>query len=800
MPIVYDTTLHALWTVGEASGRTTIGRRILRFIYSWYWDGILEIPLGILEDISPLDLETAWKVTAWKAGFTILFLLFLYELYLRFKMYRREKRNRAEYKAGIKGMAQQGAYLAKDTEFTETLEAISNPEQTIAELKRTKEFGRLGEVFVALGRHKEAAKAFRKAGDLNKAAAALAKGGWTLKAAKLLMKAGDYATAARFYTEKGKHIKAARAYDKHNDLPNAARAYALAGKHAEATSNFKEYFSTTKDEAQRQVSAAELCYQLLDDPSSKDNIEPDDRKILIRAVAERFDAAQRSDLAARLFREVGELVRAGKIYLRAGHLEEAAQCMKAAGNAKEASEIGGRYYEAREDWQNAAVAYEQAGNFKRSGDCYVKALDPIKAAECYEKANEFFGAGFSLVHSDKWESAIRMFQQVQEDNPKFGESRALLGRCFYELKDYAHCAASLDNYLTGERVRTGNIEYFWMLALAYEQLGQLEKSKEVLLKIRSVKVGFRDVGQRLSNIQSRISIVGPDPGTMVPNQSRPSDQATAVMTMVEDQLGQRYKLERELGRGGMGVVYLAKDNQLDRPVALKFLGSLVDGNEEYKKRFVREAKAAAQVSHPNIISIYEISVQDGNSFIAMEFVEGKNLHQYVQEKEKLAAREAVNIMIQACSALDAIHEKGIVHRDIKPDNILIAKGGLVKLMDFGLAKGQGSRLTGANVVMGTPSYMAPEQGRGEDVDARADIYAIGLVLHEMLTGETVFLDGDVMKRHQVEMPDPPGSKVEGVPELLDQIVMKCVAKKPEERFATTKELVGYLRQVGKPAQ
>ena len=774
----------------------------MRFIYSWYWDGLLDKPIGWLREISPLDLETAWKVTAWKAGFSIAIVLLICEIYQRIKSARRGRRYRAEYKAGIKGMAEKGAQLSKDTEFTKTLEAIAAPEQTIAELKRTKQHGRLGEVFVALGRYKEAGKAFRKGRDLKSAAAAYAKGGMTLKAARFLMKAGDYATAARFYTEKGKHIKAAKAFVKSGDLPNSAHAYALAGKHDEAVKGFKEYFSTTKQDPKEQLGAADLCYQILEDAACKAGIAAEDRRILARAVAERFDVAQRSDLAARLFREIGELVRAGKIYLRAGRLEEAAQCMKAAGNVKEAAEIGGRYYESREEWRKAAPAYEQAGNFRRAGDCYVKALDPTKAAECYEKAGEYFGAGFSLVHSDKWESAIRMFQQVQEDNPKYGESRALLGRCFYELKDYEHCVAALDNYLTGERVRTGNIEYFWMLALAYEQLGNLDKSKEVLLKIRSVKVGFRDVGQRLSNIQSRISLVGSDPGTIapVPVQSQSSDQATAVMSMVENQLGQRYKLERELGRGGMGVVYLAKDTQLDRPVALKFLGSLVDGNPEYKKRFVREAKAAAQVSHPNVISIYEISVQDGNSFIAMEYVEGKNLHQYVQDKGKLSPREAVNILIQACSALEAIHEKGIIHRDIKPDNILVSKGGLVKLMDFGLAKGHGSRLTGANVVMGTPSYMAPEQGRGEDVDARADIYAMGLVLHEALTGETVFLDGDVLKRHQVEIPDPPGKTLERVPGLLDQIVMKCIEKKPDDRFASTKELVGYLRQVGKATQ
>jgi len=245
----------------------------------------------------------------------------------------------------------------------------------------------------------------------------------------------------------------------------------------------------------------------------------------------------------------------------------------------------------------------------------------------------------------------------------------------------------------------------------------------------------------------------------------------------------------------MGVVYLARDTQLDRPVALKFLGTLLDGSEEYRKRFLREARAAAKVSHPNIVSIYDICDTEGRAYIAMEYIEGMDLHRYVRRKERLEPREAVNIVMQACSALQAVHDAGIVHRDIKPDNIVVARGGLVKLMDFGLAKGADMRLTSPNMVMGTPCYMSPEQCRGEDVDARSDIYALGLVLHEALTGQTVFADGDVLQRQQTETPRRPGEIVAGIPELLDQIVMKCIAKAADERFQTARELAANLRQV-----
>jgi serine/threonine-protein kinase len=334
-----------------------------------------------------------------------------------------------------------------------------------------------------------------------------------------------------------------------------------------------------------------------------------------------------------------------------------------------------------------------------------------------------------------------------------------------------------------------------MLALAYEQLGKLEESQRILYKIQSVDVSYKDVAQRLTNISSRISmgaVAAPTPGP--PGRTQVDPERTQVMQMVEGLLGGRYRLEQELGRGGMGVVYLAHDTQLDRPVALKFLGTLMDDSDEYRQRFVREAKVAARVNHPNIVSIHDISATLGRAHIVMEYVQGASLARYIREKGRLSPREAVNIFMQACSALDAVHKAGIVHRDIKPDNILIAKGGLVKLTDFGLAKAESSRITAANVVMGTPAYMSPEQSLGAEVDARSDVYSMGLVLHEMLTGTTVFSGGDVPDRQRNEMPPPPGTIVEGIPETLDRIVMKCVAKDPRRRYQTVSELVAALRE------
>ncbi len=758
-----------------------------------YWNGILGRILIWVERAFNLEEQTGWKEAAWKIGFTLVLLLIIYEIYLRIRSVYRSRKFREEAEPVID---KEEAYATKDSRFVEKLEAAQHPEITIRELKKGKKWDHLAEVFSSLNRHKESAYAWRKAGDMKRGAIELARAGKTLKAAQWLEKTGDYATAGRFYAEKGKFVRAAKAYARANDIPNMADAYRQAGKWAEAAEAFFSYFSTTNDSAEQQIKAADLCYASLQEDKVRAAIPKENLNAVLSEVAKRFDAAQRSDLAAKLYREGGNPGMAGEIYVRLGRLEDAARCMKEAGRTKEASEIGARFYESRGLWKEAALAYEGAGDYLKTGDCYAKLKESVLAARYYEKGGEFFGAGYALVHAGKWDKAIPLFQKVKETHPRFNESRGFLGRCFYELGDYAHCAAALENHLTGARITNANLEYFWMLALAYEQLGDLEKSKGLLQKIRTVDMQFRDVSQRLSLIESRISMrvqMGPAPSGASSSPSQP----TGVMDMVSNTLGKRYRLDRELGRGGMGTVYLAHDTQLDRPVALKFLGSLIDDSEEFRQRFVREAKAAARVSHPNIVSIYDIGTQEGAAYIAMEYVEGQNLHAYRMSKGALDPRETVNLMTQTCAALEVVHQAGIIHRDIKPDNIIVARGGLVKLMDFGLAKVKGMRLTATNVVMGTPSYMAPEQINGKEADPRSDIYALGLVMYELLTGQVVFTGDNVLQRQLSETPPSPGEVKPGIPPQLNEIVMKCIDKDPQRRYQTVGELIKALRQMGK---
>ena len=262
-----------------------------------------------------------------------------------------------------------------------------------------------------------------------------------------------------------------------------------------------------------------------------------------------------------------------------------------------------------------------------------------------------------------------------------------------------------------------------------------------------------------------------------------------------------YKILEKLGEGGMGEVFKAQDTKLDRFVALKFLPSQLTASEDDKARFVQEAKAASAMNHPNICTIHSIEEHNNQLFIVMEFVEGKTLK---DKKDSLSEKQILEMGIQVAEGLAAAHEKGIVHRDIKPENIMIRKDGIAQIMDFGLAKldkgSNASRLTKAGSTVGTMGYMSPEQVQGLDVDHRTDIFSLGVVLYELLAGESPFkgMHETAIMYEIVNVDAPPLSTVkEGIDLELDEIILECLEKDKDERYQSAKELAKNLRKVKK---
>lgn len=283
----------------------------------------------------------------------------------------------------------------------------------------------------------------------------------------------------------------------------------------------------------------------------------------------------------------------------------------------------------------------------------------------------------------------------------------------------------------------------------------------------------------------------------------------AELRPMPEKLG-KYQVRREVGRGGMGIVYEGFDPQIDRRVALKtFINEFFDGTQadNLLTRLRREAQAAGRLSHPNIIAVYdygeestkdESGAEHTTAFIAMEFVEGRSLDSYFAAHERFPMAEVMRIMDELLDALEYSHEHGVVHRDIKPANIILLKNGAVKVGDFGVARIESSTLTQVGTVLGSPSYMSPEQFMGQTVDGRSDLYSAGVVLYELLTGEVAFTGAYTTIMHRVlnETASPPSALNVQVPKACDALLARAMAKRPDERFQTAAEFKQALLSVG----
>ncbi len=247
----------------------------------------------------------------------------------------------------------------------------------------------------------------------------------------------------------------------------------------------------------------------------------------------------------------------------------------------------------------------------------------------------------------------------------------------------------------------------------------------------------------------------------------------------------RYRVADVLGRGGMAVVYLARDDELDRPVAIKVLAGHLADDTVFRDRFVREARLAAGLSHPNIVQIYDAGEDDGNPYIVMEYVDGRSLADELDLDGPLDPGRVVDLGVQVCAGLEHAHTTGLVHRDIKPGNLLLGESGTVKIADFGIARAaETTRLTQMGSVLGTAAYLSPEQALGEEVTAAADIYSFGCVLYECLTGRTPYVFETLTElavKHRQEPITPVRERRPEIPEGLEAVVMRSLARNPEYR-------------------
>ncbi len=340
---------------------------------------------------------------------------------------------------------------------------------------------------------------------------------------------------------------------------------------------------------------------------------------------------------------------------------------------------------------------------------------------------------------------------------------------------------------------------------------------EIVSAIRTVAAGRHYFSPELStyllNRANRAASLGEDKPTS--GDLAPAESLGVSFRTFEhrsDPQISHYRLLKKLGAGGMGQVYLAEDPRLDRKVAVKLLTDEFNRDEDRLRRFIREAKAASALNHPNIITVYDIGqTESGAHFIATEYIEGKTLRHHIRHY-RMNLRQVLDSIVQVASALSTAHQAGIFHRDIKPENVMLRPDGIVKVLDFGLAKVSEKPLsvpyssaatvahtdTAPGTILGTVQYMSPEQGRGQEVDARTDIFSLGIVLYEMIAGRPPFVgesSTDVLVAILEKEPLPLARFTDEAPAELQRIVSKCLRKERDDRYQTMKGLLADLKEL-----
>lgn len=321
-----------------------------------------------------------------------------------------------------------------------------------------------------------------------------------------------------------------------------------------------------------------------------------------------------------------------------------------------------------------------------------------------------------------------------------------------------------------------------------------EKSRKLEQRLENLEAIVCNLDREM-NVQLEKSLSG---GKFTVLEAAQASQMPTTFMNVASALESRYQVLKELGRGGMGIVFQAHDKTLREQVAIKILSPLLSTNQEALERLKREVSAARKVTHPNVIRIHDIAEIGGLHYVSMEFFQGTNLKEFVRSSGTLSLMQAFQIAGQICDGLEAAHRQGVIHRDLKSQNIIINTANQIKIIDFGLAHSTHLEgMTATGLIMGTPEYMAPEQVEGKRVDERADIYSLGIILYELFTGRVPFTGDSAIAvgfKQMKEQPPAPRSIAPYLPAELEAIILKCLQKNPVERYSSVTELRSDLEK------
>lgn len=739
----------------------------------------------------------------------------------------RGRGSRGALRREAKALLAQGAYLEAGRLF----QTLGEHDQAIALYTQAGAHREMGQLFEYLKHWDAAAQAYEAAHEIERAASMLQRGGDVLRAAELLKRAGKSLPAAEAFEKAGQFASAARLFEESGHLKRAAALFEKAEQWLKAAELFEQEYQQEQRrwrdrdaQPHAQDALANLALQAgrmwlkAGNPEraatvfSQQGFVSEAAEAFIQAgagqkAAELYLGQGQHDKAALLFARIGDPARRdaalAEAKLQAGDLREAADLLAASKQYRRAAEV----YEREAAHERAAEMYAAAGDLKRAGELYLAAgcgekaaraleqehrfkdaaqlylkLDqPDRAAAMFREAGALFEAGRIYRQMGRLDEAIELIQRVDSQSDDYREASLALGKIFVER---GMLSAAKDRYqkllATTKDAPGGDPEPLYELAAIYEQEGDPDGALLLYEKIVAQDFNYRDARDRAARIK----------------QARPAAPPAKPPASGGPPEAPRYTILKQIGQGGMGVVYRAEDTVLHRIVAYKVLPPSVREQPALLESFLQEARIAASINHPNIVTIYDTG-RDGTGevYITMEFVDGMSLKELLDKVGALPLPQFLSIAKQICSGLGYAHGRRIIHRDIKPSNIMLSRDRMVKIMDFGLAKIVSDALADKTSVKGTPLYMAPEQILGNEVDHQSDLYSLGCTLYRMATGRLPFTKGDLYYQHLHTAPAPPKDLNPKLPPALNTIILRCLEKDKAKRYAQVADVLADIDQV-----
>ena len=698
------------------------------------------------------------------------------------------------------------------------------------------------EVASRIGEHAEAAGYYNSGGAPAQAAEMYLKAGQKKKASMMYERAGQYLKAADIEEKMTNHQQAAAYYELGGQIEKAAYLFAQCGENLKAANLYEKLLGAggpgamesgafnLEDSRKRSARYSRFAGILYMKAAQFSKAGPylEDAGLFDQAVLA-YRKAGRTDKAAALliklenYTEALKLVEEdpgakverrllGELYLRAGLFEragevflsealnfKAAECFESAGDLARAASLfvgEGEFIRAADLFsgigrsRDAAASYEKAREFGNAGKMYEKAGLPDEASRVYLEGGRVLEAAKLHLGRGAKDQAIRILQQVRRDSPDFAKAAFTLGSLFFEQSLYAPAAEKFETALRANKDEGEQIKCLYHLALTYEQMGRVDEACKLYERVLSVDYHHADVADRLKSLAKQ---VGQQTGPSTSQRQAVKDTMRLNATTsqgVAANISGRLELTRRLGSGRHAVVFEAYDRVLQRKLAAKRYAPATSDAPDMVHRFLREAQKVSELSHPNLVTVFGIGEDHEGRYILEEYVDGRTLREVLDEKIRIEPARVIEMATQICDLLNYAHRKGIVHRDLRPENIFLAAQDQVKVSDFGLKP----RMSDPSSMEGrTICYASPEMIRSERVDAATDIYALGVILYEILLGEPPF-PADTASFDHLNLPPPFPSKIgRMLPGFMKRIIDRCLEKDRTRRYRSAAQILDELK-------